>query len=131
MSKIIVALFLLAHAGIHASFISPRPAQTAGGPAWPFDLTHSWLLAPLGLGPDIARVLGLALLAVAVAGFALAALAALGPVPAGLWMPAILVGAVGSIGLLGVFFHPWLALGIVIDLVLVWAVSIARWQPAG
>ena len=130
MTKIFVAVFLLAHAGIHASFISPRPAQTAGGPGWPFDLAHSWLLTPLGLSPDITRFLGLALLAVTVGGFALAALAALGPVPAGIWMPAIVVGAVGSMSLLGVFFHPWLVLGILIDLVLVWAVSVARWQPA-
>jgi hypothetical protein len=131
MTKILVGVFLLAHAGIHVSFISPRPAQTTGGPAWPFDLAHSWLLTPLGLGPDVTRVLGLALLAVTVGSFALAALAAIGPAPAGMWMPAIVVGAIGSIGLLGVFFHPWLVLGIVIDLVLVWAVSIARWQPAG
>jgi hypothetical protein len=130
MTKILIALFLFAHAGIHASFTSPRPAQTVGGPAWPFDLTHSWLLTPLGLSPDITRVLGLALLSVTVGGFALAALAALGPAPASMWMPAVVVGAVASIGLLGMFFHPWLVLGIVIDVVLVWAVSIARWQPA-
>lgn len=130
MTKILVALFLLAHAGIHASFISPRPAQTAGGPAWPFDLAHSWLLTPLGMAPDVTRVLGLALLAVTVGAFALAALAALGITPASLWTPATIVGAAASIGLLGAFFHPWLVLGIVIDVALVWLVSVARWQPA-
>ena len=130
MTKILVALFLLAHAGIHASFVSPRPAQTAGGPAWPFDLAHSWLLTPLGMAPDLTRVLGLALLAVTVGAFALAALAALGITPASLWTPAIIVGAAASIGLLGAFFHPWLVLGIVIDVALVWLVSVGRWQPA-
>jgi len=128
--KVLVALFLLAHAGIHASFVSPRPAATAGGPAWPFDLGRSWLLSPLGAGSELTRPLGLALLAVTLAGFAVAALSALGIGPASLWVPSVIVGGVASIALLGLFFHPWLALGVAIDIVLIWAVTIADWQPA-
>lgn len=130
MIKVLVALFLLAHAGIHASFVSPRPAATAGGPAWPFDLGRSWLLSPLGAGSELTRPLGLALLAVTLAGFAVAALSALGIGPASLWVPSVIVGGVASIALLGLFFHPWLALGVAIDIVLIWAVTIADWQPA-
>jgi hypothetical protein len=32
-------------------------------------------------------------------------------------------------GLLIVFFHPWLAVGVAIDLVLIWAGLIADWTP--
>jgi hypothetical protein len=128
--NLLVAAFLLAHAAIHFAFVSPRPPATAGGPPWPFDLGRSPVLSPLGVGTDLTRTVGLALVVVTVAGFALAALAAVGVVPNGLWQPAVVIGAVASIGVLGLFFHPWLVLGIAIDIGLIWAVTIASWQPA-
>jgi hypothetical protein len=129
MTKLLVAAFLLAHGAIHAAFISPRPPATAGGPAWPFDLGHSWVLAPLGLDPAVGRLLGVALVALTLGGFALAALSALGIGPAGLWPAAVTIGAIASIALLALFFHPWLVLGVAIDLVLLWAVLVANWEP--
>lgn len=130
LPRLLLAAFLLAHGAIHAGFVWARPAQT-GGPPWPFDLGRSWALAPLGLSPDVARLLGLALVAVTIAGFAIAAVAALGFLPAGVWPAAAAVGAVASLALLGVFFHPWLVLGVAIDLALLWAVLIADWTPDG
>jgi hypothetical protein len=127
--RLVVAAFLLAHAAIHASFIVPRPPASAGGPAWPFELTRSWVLGALGLGADVARPLGIALVAVTIGGFALAALAAAGVVPAGLWVPAVVAGAVSSVALIGIFFHPWLVLGIAIDALLIWAALVADWTP--
>jgi hypothetical protein len=126
-----VAAFLLAHGGIHAGFLSPRPPATAGGPAWPFVLDQSWILRPLGLGGDVARLLGIALVATTFGGLALAALAALGIVPVGPWAPAIAVGAVASLALLALFFHPWLLLGVAIDALLLWAVFVLGWAPDG
>jgi hypothetical protein len=122
------AAFLLAHGAIHASFLAPRPPATASGPAWPFELSRSWLLTPLGVNGEALRLLGTALTAATIAAFALAAVAALGPL-AVLWVPAVVLGAAASAALLLVFFHPWLSLGIVIDAVLVWAV-LAGWSPA-
>jgi len=49
----------------------------------------------------------------------------------GAWPAAIVVGAVASIALLAVFFHPWLALGAGIDLLLLWSLPVAHWAPAG
>jgi hypothetical protein len=129
MTRLLFAAFLLAHGAIHAAFISPRPPATAGGPAWPFDLGHSWVLAPLGLDPGVGRLLGVALVALTLGGFALAALSALGIGPAGLWPTAVTIGAIASIALLALFFHPWLVLGVAIDLVLLWAVLVANWEP--
>lgn len=128
--KLAVAGFLLAHAAIHAGFVSPRPPVTAGGPEWPFEL-RSWLLGPAGLDADTARVLGMALVALTIAGFALAAVTALGIAPSGLWPASVAIGAVASIALLGLFFHPWLVLGIAIDVALLWAVLLVRWTPEG
>src|SRR4051812_40792611 len=129
IARLAVAAFLLAHAAIHASFVSPRPAATAGGPQGPFDLTRSWMLSPLGVDPAVSRALGIALVAVTLGAFALAALAAVGIAPGGVWAPAIAAGAVASIGLLGIFFHPWLVLGVAIDAVLLWVALVTRWAP--
>ena len=129
--RLLLAGFLLGHAAIHASFLAPRPVATAGGPAWPFELGRSWILTPLGLQPDLTRVFGMALVALTVGGFALAAIAALGLVPVGIWPPAAAVGAIASVALLLLFFHPWLVLGVAIDMGLLWAVLVARWMPQG
>ena len=127
----LLAIFLLAHGLIHASFISPRPPATAGGPEWPFELSRSWLLSPLGLDGDLSRVLGLVLLVVTVVTFSIAAASAAGLAGQTLFAPAVGAGAVASLALLVLFFHPWLVLGIAIDAVLLWAAFVARWTPQG
>jgi hypothetical protein len=131
LARLLVAAFLLAHGVIHAAFLAPRPPATAGGPPWPFELGRSWLLTPLGLGRETGRILGVALVAVTIAAFAAAAGAVAGFVPLTLWAPASIAGAIASIVLLLVFFHPWLALGAVIDLGLIWVVVVAGWAPEG
>jgi hypothetical protein len=45
------------------------------------------------------------------------------------WTAGVAVGAIASLALLVLFFHPWLVLGVVIDVVLLWAVLAARWVP--
>ena len=127
--RLLVAGFLLAHAAIHAGFISARPPATAGGPAWPFELGHSWLLSPLGMGPDALRLVGLALFAALLGGYALAAIGAVGWLPSGAWVAGVVIGSAASLAMLVAFFHPWLALGVLIDLVLLWAVLLAEWVP--
>jgi hypothetical protein len=131
ITRLLIAGVLLAHGAIHLGFVSPRPPATAEGPAWPFELGRSWILGPLGVDSEVGRLLGTALVAVTIAGFALAALAALGVAPAGIWLPAIVIGGVASIGVLAVFFHPWLVLGVAIDAALLWAVLVANWAPEG
>jgi len=128
--NVLVATFLVAHAAIHLAFIAPSPPVTADGPAWPFTTNDSWLLERLGLDPAGMRVLAGALVAAALIALAIASLAALGVVPVGLWVPALTVGAAASLGLLIAFFHPWLGLGIAIDVGLLWAGLLAGWVPA-
>ena len=127
--KLLLAGFMLAHAGVHASFVSRRPPVRAGAPAWPFDLSRSWLLTPLGVGSRTVRLVGVGLLALTLAGFGVAALVVVGLLPMSLWVPALVLGAIASLGLLGVFFHPWLVLGAAIDLALLWAVLVDGWTP--
>ena len=130
-TKWLIAVFLLAHAAVHGSFMAPRPPATAGGPTWPFELGKSWVLGPLGLDSEVTRMVGMALIALTIGAFALAALVAVGFVPAGLWPPTVTVGAIASIALLGLYFSPWFVVGVGIDLVLLWAVLVASWAPEG
>jgi hypothetical protein len=129
-ARLLVAGLLLAHALIHVAFVAPPPPATAGGPTWPFSTNDSWLFTRLGVGADATRSVAYALFATTIAGFLLAALCAIGVLPAAIWVPAIAIGAVSSLGLLVAFFHPWLALGVAIDLALLGASLVADWSPA-
>lgn len=129
LPRLILAAFLLGHAAIHAGYLSPRPAATIGGPPWPFDLSHSWMLSPLGVGPEVLRVLGFALFALTLASFALAAIAAVGFMPPAVWAWSTVIGAAASLAMLVVFFHPWLAVGVAIDLLALWTVLVLGWTP--
>ena len=128
--ELLVAGFLVAHGLIHALYLTPPPppAET-GGPAWPFVLERSWLLSPVGLGPGVTRTIGTALIGVTVGGFGLAAIAGLGVLTATLWVPAVVIGTVASLVLLGLFFRPWLVLGVGIDVALLYAVVVGDWVP--
>jgi hypothetical protein len=128
--RLVLAAFLVAHGLVHLLFFSPPPPATEGGPSWPFALDRSWILTPLGLGADTTRILGIALIAVTIAGFALAAIVALGFLPSSLWVPTVVIGAVASLAVLGLFYQPWLTLGVAIDLVLLWVVLVQSWTPS-
>ena len=127
--SIIAALLLVGHGLVHASFVSPAPALTSGGPAWPFDLGRSWLLGPLGLAPEVTRALGIALLLPVVAGYLVAALTIVGLAPGAWFAPAVVGATVASAIMLALFFHPWLVAGLVIDAVLLWATLARGWTP--
>ena len=128
--RLLIAGFLLAHGAIHAGFLSKGPPQTPGGPPWPFDLERSWLRTRLGVSAGTVRILGMALVAVTIGGFVLAALATLGILPGGAWGATVAVGSLASLTLLIVGFHRWLFVGIAIDLALLWAALLAAWTPA-
>lgn len=130
--KLLLAAFLAAHAMIHVSYLTPAPPRTAGGPEWPFEMGRSWLVTGLHLDPGMVRILGTAIVAATIALLVLAALSAAGwGVPAEWWTSLAVGGAVASLATLAVFFHPWILLGIAIDLVILWAVAGQGWDPAG
>jgi hypothetical protein len=122
--------FLVAHTAIHLGFLTPAPPAAAGAPPWPFDLARSWLLSPLGLDASLLRVIGIALFAAIVAGYALVPIASVVSLPIDLMGIGMIVGSAASLALLLLFFHPWLVIGVVIDLALLWAVA-TRWSVLG
>ena len=126
--KLALAAFLLAHAAIHLGYL-PRPPVTAGGPTWPFDFERSWAVRSLRLDSGLARTLGLALMAVVIASFAVAALASLGWLSASVWTFSVALGAIASGAMLLIWFHPWLLIGLAIDVLLVWLALMEHWTP--
>jgi len=127
--KLLLTAFFMAHAAIHFGFVSPAPAPAAGAPPWPFDLTRSWLLTPLGMDGSLTRTLGVGLLLVLSLGYAAATLVMMGILPERLFAASIIAGASASLLLLALFFHPWLVLGVVIDVALLYLVLGTSWAP--
>ena len=129
----LLGLLLFAHGWVHLLFVFPKPqpaAATADGPAWPFDMTRSWLITGAGLDVGLVRTLGVALMAIVFVAFLLAALSTVNVlVPVG-WWPGLVIGsAVGSALLLAAFFSPTLLLGFGVDAALLWLVLASVWSP--
>jgi hypothetical protein len=109
-------LFLLAHGAIHASWFSPAPPHQEGAPAWPFDLTSSWLLTPLGVRGATIRVPAAALCVVALIGFVAAGAGVLGvPGMSAIWRPLVTISAFASLAVLILLFRSWFTVGVALD----------------
>jgi hypothetical protein len=131
MGTLLLAVFLAAHGLIHLSYVTPAPPRTADGPEWPFALGRAWPLTAIHADPDLVRIVGVGLVMGTVVLLLAAALATGGwLVPTSMWGALVVSGAALSLITLTLFFHPWLVLGIVIDVVLLWAVVAAGWDPA-
>jgi hypothetical protein len=125
MTRIMIGVFLILHGLVHSGLAAaPLPKDPASRPGSFF--THpsrTWLLGRLRFSPAWIRAVGLTLVVLTTIGFVLAGLAALGvPLLAGAVAPLIICSAVLSLALLAVFWHPWLALGVAIDvaILLLW-----------
>ncbi len=128
----LLAGFLVAHGLVHVMFAAPPPA-TAGTPGaeFAFDVQRSWPVTSGLLHPGVVRALVLALVVAVVIGYALAGAATVGIFVSQTWWPALVIGATSaSAALMLIGLSPGLALGIAIDIVLVWMVVARTWSPA-
>ncbi len=119
MTRILIGVFLILHGLIHSGLAAaPIPKESSSRPGSFF--THpsrSWLLQRMRVSPGGVRLVGWLLVVMTTLGFVLAGLAALGvPHLAGAIAPLIICSAILSLVLLGLFWHPWLTLGVIIDL---------------
>lgn len=110
MSDLIVPLFLVAHGLVHiAIYGSPQePSRPA-----PFDPGRSWALEAQGMDAATTRSASLALALATAAAFGAAGFMVM--IGAG-GATAAFVAAVMGLTLKAFWFHPWLLLGIAIDL---------------
>lgn len=126
--KILFGLFLIAHALIHLSFISPKPPQQPGAPEWPFDITKSWLMPSADI--NFLKTVGIVLTLVATLGFVASGLAWFGfPVFKDYWSVLIAVSSISSLVLIVLFWKNWFVMGPIIDLALLYLVYFKNIKP--
>lgn len=111
--RVVTGILLLAHGLVHLLYLASDVRE--------FSLERSWIV------PETARrPLGIGLMAATVAAFALLALAVWGvPGLTAAWPAVTIVAGLLSALLLILFWNPWLALGLAIDLALL-AIAVIR-----
>ena len=133
LGKWLLAALLFAHGWVHIMFVFPSPETapaTAGGLAYPFDMSRSWLIANAGLDAGMIRTVGIAVMIVTFAGFQLTALATVGwLVPTSWWAGLMLGSAASSTLLLALFYSPALLLGFAINAAACVLVLGSLWSP--
>lgn len=124
--RILFSIFLIAHGLIHMSLATvPTPKQgeihTPFWPGWWRDAVDtSWPASRLGLSPALVRTTGWVLWLAVTAAFVVAGLGLLGvPGLNTLWQPAAVFASAASLVLLALYWHPWLVMGVALDLALV------------
>ena len=120
-TRILVGLFLVAHGLVHLLYLAPRPEEDQ---SYPFVPETRWITSALGLEPARAKTFAGALAVVAAGAFVVAGCALI--VDAAIWQPAVVVASAISLLLLLLFFHPWLLIGIALDIVII--ASVVRWH---
>jgi hypothetical protein len=134
--RLLSGIFLIAHGWIHYSLTTvPVPAPGAlRTPFWPAwwrpNIDPLWIASQLGLPASTVQWVGSLLWIVTLVGFVLSGLVLiLFPSQAALWQVSAVVGAVASLLLLVFFWHPWLVLGVAINLA-VFASLALQWPQA-
>ena len=120
--KTIIAIFLIAHGLVHISLSwvptpQPNAMRTPYFPAWwKIDTDPKWPISRLGLPANVVRTAGWVLWLVVFSAFVLAALGLFGvPGLTTLWIPLVTWGSIVSLILIGLYWHPWLPVGVLLD----------------
>lgn len=120
--SVLIALVLVGHALMHVGAVSCGLL---------FSSTPAGIVTGTGLDLGLVRSSAVLLTTLTVAGYLLAALAAVGiAVPRGWWRPLVVVASVASAVLLAGLFSPPALPGLVLDALFVGAVLGRSWQPA-
>ena len=121
--RTVVGLLLIAHGLVHLMYLMPRPEDD---PSYPFVPETRWSAKLVGLEPSTARMVAVSL-AVAVAVVLLVSGIALFA-DADIWKAAAAAGSLLSLALLLLllFFHPWLTIGIAVDVAILTDVWFAQ-----
>jgi hypothetical protein len=119
--KIFYGLFIIAHGLIHASYLTPKPED----PKYPFYFDKGWFGNLVG---TMVTPIGKILVVLTVVFFALAGLGLMGvPGLANFSRQLLIAGSIASLLVLVLYWHPWLILGIVIDVVVLYGVLKLGW----
>ena len=117
--KIFLGVLLILHGLVHSGLAAaPDPADTDSQPFSFFTTAdRSWLFSRVNLDPSLIKWIGLILVGLATVGFVLAGI---GVLTSGalhtIWRVCAAASSLISLLLLGFFWHPWLPVGILINL---------------
>lgn len=126
MTEFALVAFLALHGLLHAGIWLPQPASDPDRPP-PFLPDHSGVLTVAAVRQEVAHRLAVGL---AIATTAMYLLAATAVTLGAEWAASVAVGAaVLGLVLKVVFFHPWLTLGLMLDL-LVLSAALFEWPVA-
>jgi hypothetical protein len=118
----------LAHAGLATAPIPDDPNPTPG--AFFTDVKRSWLFLKIRLDYAVVRWIGITLVALSIIGFIIAGLGVLGiPGLYNIWREIAGFSAGISLLLLILFWHPWLVVGVVVNIGL-WIMLFLNKVPA-
>lgn len=119
----LLGLFFIAHGLIHGSYLT----KTIDDPNYPFDFSKGWLYHLMGSGAAVP--IGMTLSVITLCAFCVAGLGVFGtPGLAAIIRPTVAIGSLSSLLLLVLFWHKWLILGIVINLVLLYGAFMLKWS---
>ncbi len=125
----VFGVFLILHGLIHTSYLTRGP-EPAGPVAWPFHLEQSWVLSGVGLAQTPVRALGTLLCVLSIVLLVAAGLSVMGLViPLAWWRPLTIAATVASLLLLVLYWHPWLAVGALLNVVVLVALLWANRSP--
>jgi len=133
MLKIVLAIFLIAHGLVHTILtLAPNPSDPDAKPVAFFTaMERSWLLPQLGLNASTVRWTGIILVSFSTLGFILAGLGVLGVGGLNMiWRTVAVVSATVSLLLLILFWHPWIIIGVLVDIAVLITLLWAKWPQA-
>ncbi|MCK4975544.1 MAG: hypothetical protein KAS36_01280 [Anaerolineales bacterium] len=132
MLKILFTVFLIAHGLVHAILAAaPIPNDPDSKPGAFFTASdRSWLLPQLGMNASTVQWIGIILVALSTLGFVLAGLGVFGvPGLTTVWRTVAVVSSCTSLLLLILFWHPWIIVGVLIDVGILVSLLWAKWPP--
>ena len=123
MTRLLLGVFLIAHGALHpAIYTIPYDPEKAA-----FDPGRSWALAAAHVAELPTRTFSTTFSVLAGVLFLFSGIALL--ISSSIWIPLAASGAMVGLVLKGLYFHPWLIVGVLIDLVVLWAAT-AGWPPS-
>ena len=130
MLRTILGIFLIGHGIAHGGLASaPDPSESDSTPGAFFTQKgRSRLFQYLDLDPVLVQRIGIGLAGISIVGFILTGMGVLGvPGLDMIWQGLALISAVASLILLILFWHPWIILGVVIDIGLILLAVLNSW----
>lgn len=131
MLKIALGIFIIAHGLVHAILAAaPNPSDSNAKPGAFFTAADRSWLPQLGLSASAVQWIGISLVALSTLGFVLAGLGIFGVAGlSAIWRTVAVISSCISLVLLILFWHPWLPVGVLIDIAILIALLWAKWPP--